>query len=1321
MFRLVTLDQDSAVLNQTYSLVEIQDPQRNRIAQWKNVHADSGIAQLQYDLSPEAALGAYKVQTEKGSHSFSVEEYILPKFDVSIEGPDKISIMDEKATFSASGVYTFGEKVPGNVTLTVSQKKRPRYWGWRMPVEENGDKGHLRIPYNGKTDRSGKLTVELDLSQFRLRDYNYQRQLEVEASVEEDGTGVTFSAPIKIISLQAQLTKITFTGTKRYYQPGAPYRGKLVLESYDGNRIGGKKVLLRCTVQGETTEETYETDSAGEVSFQLSTLKWGKGSVSLQATTDEKNEPYNNNMVSVRHPSAYLYLEVVYVVSNRSVYIRLVKSSAACDQTVMVTVDYTLEEQEGDDIEFFYLALLDNRLTLGGQKTVQKADGLSGSFQFPLPVVEISPSGKILVFTVSSSGGIAADTTEVQVTACLKHKVSLKFSEDEALPGSDISLHLQANGGSVCALRAVDKSVVLMKPEAELKESKIKNLVKAARTYIYSQRPDYDYCRDFKGEKTSDYSDDMDRWWRGYAYPEKKKDVINIIQDMGLYLLSSWDIVAPTTCRWQSYDMFYGPEYDMPLAGVPASAEFVVEAAAPSLLSGRVAEASDDSTDGDEGGSSSETRTYFPETWIFDLVPVSSSGFAEIPASVPDTITEWSAQTFCAGPGGFGVSAPAALKTFKPFFIELALPYSVKRGETFLLKGSVFNYMSHPMKIDASLPSSEEFKIMDDSKKSFYLLGGEKKTISYNVTPNIIGHMNITMVAEAVGGGDLYEGQEVKVPRRGRKDVVIQAVLVVPEGILEEKTHNSLLISDGNSVSETVGFELPSSYVRGSEKGFLSFCGDLLGPSMSNIANLLAMSYGCGEQNMLLFAPNIYILKYLKKSGQLNPTVLAKGKEMVDKGYARQLSYKRSDSSYSAFGNSDPEGSTWLTAFVMKSLSQGKDITFIDEKTIAQGMDWLMAQQKTDGCFKTTGRVLHNGMIGGVDDEVSLTSYTVAALLESGLKSSDAVVQRALACIANETLDNASLYKLALKAYAFTLSGQEQERAAVLERLYQKANTEDGLMYWTQEPRPSSNCYWSKPNSVDVEMTSYALLALSCSQHPTKKELGDMTAISRWLNTQRNGNGGFSSTQDTVVALQAVAQFSAQTFKNSGDMTVDVTSDDGFHHRFHVDNDNRLLLQKKQLPQIPGRYTVTVTGNGTVVMQAIQSHHVVPAPTEDAFVMSATPQCVSSDLLQLSVQFWYSGKRPSTNMAFLKINMLSGFVPQQKSIDDLKKNPLVKRVEKEEDAVSIYIDKVTSEPQTLELQAEQSIPVTGRKPSFIEIYDYYMPEEEKTISYLINC
>lgn len=72
----------------------------------------------------------------------------------------------------------------------------------------------------------------------------------------------------------------------------------------------------------------------------------------------------------------------------------------------------------------------------------------------------------------------------------------------------------------------------------------------------------------------------------------------------------------------------------------------------------------------------------------------SASGVAEVGVTVPDTITEWKAGALClSNDTGLGLSLPASLRAFQPFFVELTMPYSVIRGETFTLKATVLNYL----------------------------------------------------------------------------------------------------------------------------------------------------------------------------------------------------------------------------------------------------------------------------------------------------------------------------------------------------------------------------------------------------------------------------------------------------------------------------------------------------------------------------------------------------------------------------------------------------------------------------------------------------
>lgn len=59
--------------------------------------------------------------------------------------------------------------------------------------------------------------------------------------------------------------------------------------------------------------------------------------------------------------------------------------------------------------------------------------------------------------------------------------------------------------------------------------------------------------------------------------------------------------------------------------------------------------------------------------------------------------------TFCISERhGLGISEITGLQSFKPFFMEPTLPYSIFRGESFPLKVKVFSYMKQCMVVSGS-------------------------------------------------------------------------------------------------------------------------------------------------------------------------------------------------------------------------------------------------------------------------------------------------------------------------------------------------------------------------------------------------------------------------------------------------------------------------------------------------------------------------------------------------------------------------------------------------------------------------------------------
>ena len=54
--------------------------------------------------------------------------------------------------------------------------------------------------------------------------------------------------------------------------------------------------------------------------------------------------------------------------------------------------------------------------------------------------------------------------------------------------------------------------------------------------------------------------------------------------------------------------------------------------------------------------------------------------------------------------------------------------------------------------------------------------------------------------------------------------------------------------------------------------------------------------------------------------------------------------------------------------------------------------------------------------------------------------------------------------------------------------------------------------------------------------------LADALKAIKWLTTHRNSRGGFVSTQDTMVALQAISEYSKQIREDQVDLNVEATA-----------------------------------------------------------------------------------------------------------------------------------------------------------------------------------
>ncbi|XP_017749732.1 PREDICTED: pregnancy zone protein [Rhinopithecus bieti] len=1173
-FRVVSVDENFRPQNELIPLIYLENPRRNRIAQWQSLKLEGGLNQLSFPLSSEPIQGSYKVvvQTESGGrieHPFIVEEFVLPKFEVKVQVPKIISIVDEKVNITVCG-------------------------------NSEGQEENVKVVY----------TVHPNLC------FHY-------SWVTEDHQGAQHTA----------------------------------------NHV-----------------------------FSLS--------------------------------GSYIHLEPV-------------AGTLPCGHTQRIRAHYILNIQavgELSELSFHYLIMAKGGIVRSGTHTLPVESGdMKGSFALSFPVEsDIAPIARMFIFTILPDGEVIGDSENFEIENCLANKVDLSFSPAQSLPASHAHLRVGAAPQSLCALRAVDQSMLLMKPEAELSASSVYNLLTVKDLTNFPDNVD-------QQEEEQGHCPHPFFIRNGAFYvplsSNDEADTYSFLKGMGLKVFTNSKIRKPKSCSvippmsagviGQGY--YRGPG----AAGRPYP---------PQMSAYNIMPLNNEQS---SGPVPETVRSYFPETWIWKLVAVDLSGVAEVGVTVPDTITEWKAGAFCLSEdAGLGISSTASLRAFQPFFVELTMPYSVIRGEAFTLKATVLNYLPKCIRVSVQLKASPAFLASQNTKgeESYCICGNERQTLSWTVTPKTLGNVNFSVSAEAMQSLELCGNEVAEVPEIKRKDTVIKTLLVEAEGIEQEKTFNSMTCASGADVSERLSLKLPSNVVKESARASFSVLGDILGSAMQNIQNLLQMPYGCGEQNMVLFAPNIYVLNYLNETQQLTQEIKTKAIGYLISGYQRQLNYKHQDGSYSTFGEKygRNQGNTWLTAFVLKTFAQARSYIFIDEAHITQALTWLSQMQKDNGCFRSSGSLLNNAIKGGVEDEVTLSAYVTIALLEIPLPVTHSIVRNALFClesawnVAKEGTHGSHVYTKALLAYAFSLVGNQDLSREILNSLDKEAVKEDNLVHWERPQKPKApvgHFYQPQAPSAEVEMTSYVLLTyLTAQPAPTSGDLTSATNIVKWIMKQQNSQGGFSSTQDTVVALHALSRYGAATFTRT-EKTARVTIQDSrtFSTNFQVDNNNLLLLQQISLPELPGEYVITVTGERCVYLQTSMKYNILPEKEDSPFALKVqtVPQTCDGHeghtSFQISLTVSYTGKRPASNMVIVDVKMVSGFIPLKPTVKMLERSSSVSRTEVSNNHVLIYVEQVTNQTLSFSFMVLQDIPVRDLKPAIVKVYDYYETDESVVAEYIAPC
>ncbi len=628
-------------------------------------------------------------------------------------------------------------------------------------------------------------------------------------------------------------------------------------------------------------------------------------------------------------------------------------------------------------------------------------------------------------------------------------------------------------------------------------------------------------------------------------------------------------------------------------------------------------------------------RQFFPETWFF--------GFAgrTLKLKAPDTITTWAIHAVTLDDGlriGSG-----KIRVFQPFFIKADFPYSVVRGDKAKLKVVIYNYLNESQDV---LITVEEMK------------DGKWVKIAE-------GWVRVDGIAEFPFEFQAKEVGEVKFKITARcedfADAIIKALRVVPEGVTREIAENHI-IGDGDSFD--VMTKLNVSAVPDSERFYLAISGSYMAQTISGLEKLIRMPFGCGEQNMIIMAPGVYVAKYLIATGEMNPELMAKAEMMITTGYQRELTFMRSDGSFSAFGDRDEEGSTFLTAFVVRTFAEAKDIVYIDDNVIDRAVSWLLSHKRNDGSFESVGFIHHRDMMGGVKGRYAMTAYVTIALLEAGYNASDSIKYL------EKNFDNATNYSKALACYALALAGKDYT-----------------------DKLPIENGHISTGNEVtDVEATAYALLAMV-----KMRKDGDLLAS--WLVRHRNPSGGFYSTQDTVTAIKALTEYCIAK-RHDVDLKIRVEWDDHIEI-VNVNGENADVTQIVELPA--GKLVhVSAKGKGKAIVQFVERFNVIPKRAVSPIELNVTYDTKEIESKGLRVIVHFESKVP-VEIAVIDVAVPSGFVPDERTLREVK----CKRFEIADRKVIFYFERQKAD---FEFYAKPLFVISSKAPLVSVAYSYYDPD-----------
>ncbi|XP_061388608.1 thioester-containing protein 1 allele S1-like [Musca vetustissima] len=1300
-YRVLFLDKDlKPAVPKKNTLIWLADGNLNRIEEVKNFKVVKGVYTGQFKISEFPVMGIWQVVVSSWGQEdyavfFEVNKYILPKYEVKIEAPWSVSVRDGDMLVIVRASYTYGKPVNGKATVILSLHDYPVY------ANENSENEQEQPPSIIHTGAmiQGKAKIDLNVKELEayLHSKEYSTYASIVATVEEEFTGVKINT-----TTRTQIYPYRYAMHCRvdeneciFFEPDKEMEVMIQLTYVDGSHLKDTKTPVELiyteVLQNNYWQPGYMEDE--EVTTTLMPPISENLTYSFKGFMNEMGfatfKVKLSDLKEYENCFHFYVIEAKYRDEKRKVGGAYSVSTGKEPKIVDTPAEelpkewFKIEGKSDNNMPKLFQA---EHFTVNSSKPLAYLDFnviARGNIvktvhidlpQKPMvhnititPELVYSPEFSIYIYYIDEQGEYHYAEGTYYIDYELENKITVTAA-DQVKPGQEVALKIKTAPNSFVGLRAVDQSVLLLGSNNDIRANELRDIV---ASYV-TQTPN---------EVASSY------------YPGSKSGCITLTNGDYIY-----DRTAETDST-PSDDLSNSP-LNSPLNYTPNGQQ--------------------SSDDGPSAKPSNEpepiqVRKDFAETWIFDNIENTDKEEFTWSKKIPDTITSWVLTGFAMNSEkGLAVTGEETkITTFKPFFISIRLPYSVKRGEVINIPALVFNYLDKTLDVEVTLDNSgNEFEFTEITNE---VIGDQSRTkmvrvpamgaagVAFMIRPKVLGNVMLKYTAISPVAGD----------------AIHKSMKVVPEGVTKYGNRAFFVnLNKGAEMKSSFELEIPAEIIPDSLHVEVGVVGDILGPVAHNLDNLVRLQKSNGEQTMSTLLSSYLILKYLYDTKRLTSYIQMKLRFFMNTGYQKMLNYLHTDGSFSSFGPDKRDyGSTLLTAYVARSLILLQEYKKVDLKIIEDSLEYLVDQQAKNGSFTEKNDDFFNA------DQANLVYLTCSVLLtllenKSYAEKYSQEITKGLEFINENSEKSESLHALAIATY--TLDRAHHAKAPEkLTKLNSLVKTDGDRKVWSTWDGPLNPFV----NSIDVEISSYALLTLLNQPSPNMDEI---LPIIRWIISQRNSNGGFDSTQNTVVGLQALIKFAKLADYDPAKMVVDIASkgaDKDKQETLKLTKENAIIYQNVELPDKTKSAEFSAKGSGAAMVQIAYQYNTLEKEQTSFEITTEKQNACQKTALLMNVCVEYKGEGEASNMAVLEINTPSGYVVEDDSLPAIKKAKRVGNVELENSnsLLVIYFDHLYKNQKTCILYEGIRVhAVAMQKPAAIQVYDFYDSNKKATEFYEVE-